>query len=281
MLEFAGQLYEELISKLKKLDNKDFVELYPAGERKDLIVLAIDRLKEKLRTYHFKDEEEEIFFFKYAMPDFLTLYIQDSEKKYLDVAMLMGSPRIKFLYLKKYFLEMNDFYVKNCDFMNYLSSGKTDLDQYYFLCADKFREENDELISEAMTFPVDMVYSLNIARIIAYETLRSKLDSYKPNDIMEAYYKDCEKDALVWTASKTDLTELIYCFKEAGCFNNGEADVKQIAEYFEYVFSIDLGNTSSTFQKILSRKKGQTTYIDKLRHHINRKIDDIDEGSLR
>jgi hypothetical protein len=99
--------------------------------------------------------------------------------------------------------------------------------------------------------------------------------------MIDSCHSTFEGNGLIWTASKTDLTELIYCFKEAGCFNDGNADVKQIAEYFEYVFSIELGNTSSTFQKIMSRKKGQTTYIDKLRNHINRKIDDIDENSLR
>ena len=39
---------------------------------------------------------------------------------------------------------------------------------------------------------------------------------------------------LTWTGSKVALIELIYALHTEGVFNNGAADLKNIAEYFEH-----------------------------------------------
>jgi|SRR5450432_247262 len=82
-----------------------------------------------------------------------------------------------------------------------------------------------------------------------------------------------EECRLQWTYSKIGLVELIYSLKELGAFNNGKADLKSITQCFEYMFSIDLGNVSSSFQEILERKKGYTNITDKLREMFLKKID--------
>ena len=46
---------------------------------------------------------------------------------------------------------------------------------------------------------------------------------------------------MMWTGSKVALTELIFALHTEGAFNNGAADLKDIAEYFEHIFEIDLG----------------------------------------
>jgi hypothetical protein len=84
--------------------------------------------------------------------------------------------------------------------------------------------------------------------------------------------------SLKWTYSKIGLTELIYALKELGVFNNGKADLKSIAQCFEHMFSIDLGNISSAFQEILERKKGYTNITDRLREVFLKKIDSSLQG---
>ncbi len=64
-----------------------------------------------------------------------------------------------------------------------------------------------------------------------------------------------EPEKLTWTYSKVGLTELIYSLKELGVFNHGKAELKKIVHCFEYMFNVDLGNVSSSFQEILERKR--------------------------
>jgi hypothetical protein len=78
---------------------------------------------------------------------------------------------------------------------------------------------------------------------------------------------------LQWTGTKIDLTCLIYALWELGVINDGDAELKTIIQCFEYVFNIDLGNYSSSFQDILERKKGFTNITDKLREALHKKID--------
>jgi hypothetical protein len=57
------------------------------------------------------------------------------------------------------------------------------------------------------------------------------------------------------------------------------AGLKNIIHYFEHVFSVNLGNTSSGFQKIMLRKKGHTHYIDQLKGKLDYRIDLMAEGN--
>jgi RteC protein len=281
MLDFAMQLHGELCSKLENLENTSNVQCYTPVECKELVALAIKRLKDELKTCRFENEIEEVCFFRGLMPAMLALYIQIGEKMRLDLIMKNYSLEDRKDCLKIFCEERDEFYRKNAEFIEYCNSRKDDLDHIYFLCADKFGMDSEELIFETMRFPLDMVYTVTLSMMFAYEVTMPYIKRLEAELEMEANILSGGGDELVWTASKTDLVELIYSLKEAGSFNDGEADVKQIAEYFEYAFSIDLGNISSTFQKMLSRKKGQLTYIDKLRTHLNQKIDDMDNRSLQ
>jgi hypothetical protein len=71
-------------------------------------------------------------------------------------------------------------------------------------------------------------------------------------------------NSLQWTDSSVGLVEMIYAFYAKGSFNNGNATIREIAEYFEDVFSVHLGNYYRVFQEILCRKKGLTQFMDRL-----------------
>jgi hypothetical protein len=83
---------------------------------------------------------------------------------------------------------------------------------------------------------------------------------------------------LNWTASKAALIELIYAFQSFGAFNHGEADIRQIADFFQLAFNISLGNLYSTFQEIRIRKKGRSFFLDQLKEELIRRMDHSDEN---
>ncbi len=81
---------------------------------------------------------------------------------------------------------------------------------------------------------------------------------------------------LKWTTSKTDLIELIYALHASGTFNNGKADIKEIAEYFQHIFNVELGQYNRVFYDIRARKINKTKLLDNLKENLIRRIKETD-----
>lgn len=60
---------------------------------------------------------------------------------------------------------------------------------------------------------------------------------------------------LKWTGDKIELVELIYGLHETKSINNGETDIKTLAEFFELIFQIDLGHYYGAARDIWRRTK--------------------------
>jgi len=83
------------------------------------------------------------------------------------------------------------------------------------------------------------------------------------------------KVRMTWTGNKVDLVELIYAWEAACCFNNGNANIKEIVTYIEIVFNIDLGDYYHTFRE-LRRRVNRTAFLDKLIKFLNDRMDEAD-----
>jgi hypothetical protein len=88
--------------------------------------------------------------------------------------------------------------------------------------------------------------------------------------------KGVNSPELYWTASKTDLVEVINGMYLAGAFNNGKLDLKQVVEWFELHMDIDLGHFYNTFQQIARRKKERTKFLDLMKERLGRQMDEMD-----
>ena len=82
---------------------------------------------------------------------------------------------------------------------------------------------------------------------------------------------------LLWTASKTDLIELIYALKVTGAVNGGDTQIKEITEVFGQLFNVDLGSYYKTYFDIKNRTKDQTKFLSQLTLNLKTKLelDDI------
>lgn len=81
---------------------------------------------------------------------------------------------------------------------------------------------------------------------------------------------------LTWTGKKAELVEQIYAWERAGCFNYGNVTIKQLTEYIEYVFNINLGDFYHIFLEIRERKGSRTIFLDKLIKFLNDRMDEAD-----
>lgn len=84
--------------------------------------------------------------------------------------------------------------------------------------------------------------------------------------------------AINWTASKTDLIELIYGLYANKVFNNGKCTIKSITHFFENALDIKLGNTSLRFQEIL-RRKDSVAFLNQLQESLEAYISRIQDKS--
>ena len=100
-----------------------------------------------------------------------------------------------------------------------------------------------------------------------------RLEELREN-VLQEFFQPSSGD-LVFTAPKVYLTELGYAMKAHGSFNNGNAPVSKILIGLGKMANVDLGNTSRTFQQILTRKEGYTKYLDSLKFSLQERIEDF------
>jgi hypothetical protein len=85
------------------------------------------------------------------------------------------------------------------------------------------------------------------------------------------------KSKLKWTGSIVDWVELIYAFHEAGVINGGKVTLKTLFRTMGEVFDFEVKEFSNYFMNIKRRIKGdRTTFLDKLRRKLLRRMDEAD-----
>jgi hypothetical protein len=97
------------------------------------------------------------------------------------------------------------------------------------------------------------------------------LSTDKSNVVIEEVKPKILRD-LSWTASKTDLVELIYALNSSGAIRNGQAEIKKLSNICKELFDIDLGNIYKTFSEIKLREKDNTKFLDQLKLSLVKKI---------
>lgn len=164
------------------------------------------------------------------------------------------------------------------DFLNqYTRSGATHLDQdLFFRPSDGSLQSTFGFLSPAPQTGGPQCYDFALGELLgAQKTLvyiQKTLENLSSGGPVPG-----NASGLRWTESKTGLIELAYALHATGAFNYGKTDLKDIIELLQVAFSIHLGNYPRTFQEILSRKKGYTNMLDKLRDKLLLRIESIED----
>lgn len=261
--------------------NAEFEDKIKRSEESAKIVMkAYEQLKQIVIKHKFKNQSEEIHYFKNLKPKLISKYIYFTKVYNIETKKPQGSDKIK----KKYYLneldKINRYFEANIDFIRYYRSNDNYLDHKYFV-----RNKLDFRFStESFAVELDAKQSTNfdfkIAKILANDLLQVCL--HEEIKYIE-YYDRKEKNQvnpkikLTWTDSKTALIELIYALHSQDVFDKGKADIKEIATYFENVFNVDLGDYYRTYLEIRVRRAGKTKFLDTLTQTLSKRMDDIDE----
>ena len=197
--------------------------------------------------------------------------------------MQTGSINDQKTYLKLILNRIKYFFDINIDFYQYYRLGSTHLDRVYFLrgkpdihlLLDSFYFERDAKFST--------YYDFKVAKIMANEMLSVYINS-KLSETDRLQHQNSAnistllpKVKITWTGKKAELVEQIYAWVEANSFNNGNVNIKDMVNYVERVFNIDLGDFYHIFLEMRERKGSRTIFLDKLIKLLNQRMGNADK----
>jgi hypothetical protein len=245
-----------------------------------VILKSINELKKAATKTNFKSKSEEIQFFKEIKPQFTSKLIYFNRVYKIEMKKPNGGNKILKKYYNNELLKLKAFFDNELEFYQYYRSGSTYLDYKYFL-----RGEVDiKLALDSYYFESDMSFATShdfkVATILANDLIELYLENQL---LMLENNENSEKSQrkpnvkLTWTGSKVALIELIYALHTEGVFNNGAADLKDIAEYFEHTFEIDLGQYRRVFLEIRARKNDRTKFLTTLNDSLQKRMENSDD----
>jgi len=255
--EFTLALLAKLQGSLS-ITSSDANSLGELQKKLSLTSASVSQLNDLTSSYIFKNETEEIEFFKELKPQLLSQALFYQSLLDLKLNEPVGDPtRIKAYYIRK--VNRRRIEVRNLGLQNYVASGFTFLDRALFTRADQEfhlfnRDRNVSTYGDVI-----------VSQFLEYELLRNHVER-----LFDSSY--LQPTTLTWTSNKTNLVELIYALHAARAFNEGHSDIKEVATAFEKMFNISLGNYYRHFQDISLRKKAKTVFMDQLKETLEQKL---------
>ena len=273
MEKFYSQKLLELETSINELEVEDDYFIQQVEAVIHLILECLSEVKEHVLKRGFRNIDEEIRFFKYQKPVILSKLIYYNAIYKIETKKPYGAKPIK-KYLDKELKKLKRYFDNNLDFYKYYRTNNTSLDERLFV-----RGNHDiKLCLDTGYFQSDLTFSTShdykVAKIIANDLIQVYIEDQLNNKDQED--RTITPQKLNWTSSKVALIELIYSLHYQGVFDNGNADIRLIAKYFEDSFNVSLGNFYQTYLELRSRKMNQTKFLDTLRETLIRKMDELD-----
>ncbi len=246
----------------------------------NIIVNSIEKLKIIFEKEKVKSLENEIDFFKNIKPKFTSKLIYYNAIFKIETKKPHVGERILKKYLNNELDKLKRYFDNNLDFYKYYRTGSNYLDHKYFtrgkfdvkLALDSFYFEVDHTFSTSHDFKVAKIMAHDLIQVYLEDKLLM-LENKEPKEKSQVNPKVKQN----WTGSKVALIELLYALHTEGVFNNGASDLKDIAEYFENIFNIDLGQYHRAFLEIRMRKSDQTKFLNTLKEKLVKRMENTDD----
>jgi len=281
MEKFTNLHLFEIEKQIKKIERDEMTEIKKSARILRFLESKLGELKKFIIKYDFKTEEEEISFFKEIKPKIISKLIY-----YISVYKIeINRPKGSCSTVEAYFLAEMDrlkhYFDRNIDMYHYYRTGCTHFDKIYFL---RNRDADIPMNIACFYFERDVRFSTGydykIAKIMANDLLELYIKSQliKLKEVVETEHNVHAKLKIrqTWTASKTDLAELIYAFDTAKCINHGNINLKTLASYLEDVFNVKVGDIYRIYLEIRERKGNRTQFLDRLKDNLIERMEKTD-----
>ena len=235
---------------------------------------VLAELKDEVENDDFENALDEIMFFRETKPTVMSYLIYFTEVRSCEIRKPHAGVTFQVRFYEKEIKKVNKFFFRNVDFAHYMELGHTYLDHQIFTRNYK----NDFPVTPLVNyyqFPEfssshDMLWSKIKAMHKFIHYIRFCLEDLKPG--INVFSEEKKHRVLLWTSSKTALTELIYALYSDGALNHGTADLSTITASFEDFFNVKLDNVYKTYSEIKSRKGTKTKFLEELMLNLQQKM---------
>ena len=262
MLHFIKNLEDKTWCKIRKIESAELDITNRSLTVLKLLEEMFGQLKEFIINYRFRDENEEILFFKEIKPRMLCKLLYYRKIYNIEMNRPLCGLEASRNCLKLELNNIQDYISKRLDFYRYYRSGATYMDKVYFLRGtvreadqylDSFEFERDPLFSTGADFRVAKILAGDMLREYLTRELRA-LDAHESVPLPDV--------RLTWLESKTALCEQIFAWHAKGTFGN--IPLTRLSSYIQKVFNVELNsNLPRTFND-MSLRNDPTPYLDSL-----------------
>jgi hypothetical protein len=274
MINYCHTMINELDNRINDLTYEPNNSLISYENAIILVLQKLEEIKKYIKKTGFKNEEDEIMFFKQLKPQLVSKLIYFNSIYKIETKRPRGGDKTIKKYLNVELSKIKRFFDANLEFYKYYRTNSTHLDHKFFL-----RGKHDIKLSlDTYYFEADHNFTTShdykVAKIIANDLIQVYLEDQLNNNNQRKIF---ENPPLNWTGSKTSLIELIYSLQSQGSIDNGNADIKIIAKTFENMFNVNLGDFYHSYLELKARKMNRTKFLDSLRDALIKRMDEQDE----
>jgi hypothetical protein len=281
MRKFTEKLFGELEEELLVYADLGTLPVRKVTGAVHSIQTAFEKLKRFIADTPFKDQDDEIAFFKYEKPKFtaehfyaMEIFTIETARPLNDTATLKAFYDQELTYIHR-FLEQNKF------LYSYYQFDLKELDHLLFFRGAK---PVDIPVPEMMGLDpafatcCDMLWG----KFMAFERLEqwlqkeiSDLNGSGTAASVSPAQPTAPVGTLKWTGESINLVEIAYGIWLTGQLNNGQVSITEIVEFLEGAFRIRIGKAHRRWQGIANRKRlGYTKFLDEMKGKIEKRVEE-------
>lgn len=260
--------------RLNEIAKQNLGMLVRAERSIELCENTLYTFKTEILKSGFPNHKTEIFFFKNIKPIPLTQLIYFSEIHSFELQFPKADKRAKEKYVRNKVKRINQFFLRNIDFIRYVESDNTHFDRQYFTreFLRHYRVTSSKFYFQDPDFSTSR------------DTLLSKFRAYVPlinfmeNRIIEQpqiFIDPTEK--IAWPFSHADWVELVYALYAAGRNNNAQLSIIELSAQLQKVFDYQPTRKIYKVYNDIKNRKNRSTFLDQLKTALIYEMDKSEE----
>lgn len=269
--------YEKIISdlekKIKLFESRNTDTLKVTEFNLAAIEDCLKITRELITSEKFPSEQDEIHFFKHIKPKIVAKFIFNLNVFNIENERPKGSIKGQKKYFEIELEKLEEYFNNHPIFYKYFRGSETCSDKQYFLRKNKSAKVHLDCLGSYLDTEFATSLDSTFAKFIGYELtieyLKSELSKLSNQSLVPII---SVKSNLTWTGNKIGLIEMIYAIYESRVINYGQADIKELAAFFERSFNIDLGDYYRAYIEIKNRKTNITKFLDFLKENLLKRI---------
>lgn len=282
--QFTGQLFTKLSEDLSIYADLGTLSVRKVTGAINSIQDAVAKLKNFIAENEFKDQDDEIHFFKHEKPRFtaehfyaMEIFTIETARPLNDIELLKAFYQQELKYIRR-FLDTNKFLYA------YYQFDMKELDHLLFVrgCKPVDIPVPDIIgLDTLFTTCCDNLWGKFMAFERLEEWLREELVCLERPAVNGGVgipgfsSVDGAAAGLRWTGETINLVEIAYGIWLTGMVNHGNASVREVVEFLEAAFQVKIGKAHRRWQSLAQRKRlSAFRYVDEMKEALVKRLEE-------